>query len=55
MVNVSAHNTIDAQRHVGESYHMGVNGAHNTIGENVDAYNTVWVLSCQEGCRVLFL
>ena len=34
---------------------MGVNGAHNTVGENVDAYNTAWVLSCQEGRRVLFL
>ena len=22
---------------------MGVNGAHNTVGENVGAYNTVWV------------
>ena len=32
---------------------MGVNGAHNTVGENVGAYNTVWVLSCQEGHRVL--
>ena len=32
---------------------MGVNGAHNTIGENVGAYNTAWVLSCQEGRRVL--
>ena len=34
---------------------MGVNGTHNTIGENVSAYNTAWVLSCQGGCRVLFL
>ena len=41
-----AHNTVDAQRHVGEPYHMGVNGAHSTVGENVDAYNTAWVLSC---------
>ena len=34
---------------------MGVNDAHNTIGENVGAYNTAWVLSCQGGRRVLFL
>ena len=25
----------------GEPYRMGVNGAHNTIGENVGAYNNV--------------
>ena len=52
-VKAGAHNTVDAQRHVGEPYRMGVNGAHNTIGENVGAYNTAWVLSCQEGHRVL--
>ena len=40
-VNAGAHNTVDAQRHVGEPYRMGVNGAHNTIGENVGAYNTI--------------
>ena len=34
---------------------MGVIGAHNTVGENVGAYNTTWVLLCQEGRRVLFL
>ena len=34
---------------------MGVNGAYNTVGENVSAYNTAWVLSCQGGHRVLFL
>ena len=33
---------------------MRVNGTHNTVGENVDAYNTVWVLTCQGGRRVLF-
>ena len=32
---------------------MGVNGAHNTVGENVSAYNTAWILLCQEGRRVL--
>ena len=56
-VNADAHSTIDAQRHmVGALPYlssMGVNGAHNTIGENVAAYNTAWVLSCQEGRRVL--
>ena len=34
-VNVGVHNTVDAQRHVGEPYRMGVNGAHNTIGEKL--------------------
>ena len=33
---------------------MGVNGAYNTVGENVSAYNTAWVLSCQGGRRVLY-
>ena len=45
------------QRHVGGALPylagMGVDGAHNTVGENVGAYNTAWVLSCQEGRRVL--
>ena len=54
-VNAGAHNTVDAQRHVRESYRMGVNDAHNIVGENVGAYNTAWVLSCQGGRRVLFL
>ena len=31
MVNAGAHNTVNAQRHVGEPYRMGVNGAHNTV------------------------
>ena len=43
MINPDAHNTIDAQRHVGEPYRMGVNGTHNTVGENVGAYNTICV------------
>ena len=34
---------------------MRVNGAHNTVGENVGSYNTAWVLLCQGGRRVLFL
>ena len=54
-VNAGAHNTVDAQRHVGEPYRMGVNGAHNTVGENVGAYNTAWALLRQGDCRVLFL
>ena len=37
MVKVGAHNTVDAQRHVGEPYHVchgvGVDGAHNTVGK----------------------
>ena len=45
------------QRHMGGALPylsgMGVDGAHNTVGENVGAYNTAWVLSCQEGHRVL--
>ena len=46
MVNAGAYNTVDAQGHVGEPYRMGVNGAQNTVGENIGAYNTAWVLSC---------
>ena len=45
------------QRHVRKalpySTGMRVDDTHNTIGENVGAYNTAWVLSCQEGHRVL--
>ena len=56
-VNAGAHNTVDAQRHVGGALlcfsGMGVDGAHNTIGENVGAYNTASVLSCQGGHRGL--
>ena len=48
-VNTGAHNTVDAQRHVGGALSylsgMGVDGAHNTVGENIDAYNTASVLS----------
>ena len=33
MVNAGAHNTVDAQRHVGGPYCMGVYGAHNTVGK----------------------
>ena len=58
MVNVGAHNTVDAQRHVGGALSylsgMGVDGAYNTVGENVGAHNTAWVLSCQGGRGVLF-
>ena len=50
-----AHNTVDAQRHLGEPCRMGVNGAHNTVGENIGAYNTAWVLLCQGSRRALFL
>ena len=36
-VNDGAHNTVDAQRHVGGTFPclsgMGVEGAHNTVGE----------------------
>ena len=42
-VNVGAHNTVDAQRHVEEPYRMGVNGAHNTIGK-MSAPTTLFVL-----------
>ena len=49
-VNASAHNTIDAsEAHGGALPYlsgMGVDGAHNTVGENVGAYNTAWVLLC---------
>ena len=49
-VNVGAHNTVDAQRHVGEPYRRGVNGTHNTVGENVSAYNTICVREAIEYC-----
>ena len=45
MANVGAHNAVDAQRHVGEPYRMGVNGAHNTIGE-ISAPTTLFGLCC---------
>ena len=58
MANDGAHNTVDAQRHVGGFYHvlpgMGIDGAHNTIGQNVGAHNTSWVLTCLKGCRAPF-
>ena len=35
-VNADAHNTVDAQRHVGGGAHrMGVNGAYNTVGKKL--------------------
>ena len=34
----------------GGPYRMGVNGAHNTIEENVSAYNTVCVRAVAEYC-----
>ena len=50
MVDDDAHNTVDVQRHVGGALPclsgMRVDGAHNTVTENVSAYNTAWVLSC---------
>ena len=50
MVNTGVHNTVDAQKHVGEPYRMGVNGAYNTVGENVGAYNAVCVREVAEYC-----
>ena len=46
--NSSAHNTVDAQGHVGGPYRMGVNGAHNTIEGNVGAYNIACVRAVVE-------
>ena len=50
MVNAVVHNSVDASEARGGALPylsgMGVYGAHNTVGENVGAYNTVWVLSC---------
>ena len=57
MVNADAHNIVDASEARGGALlylsGMGVDGAHNTIGENVDAHNTACVLSCQGSHRVL--
>ena len=43
-VNAGAHNTVDASEAHGGALPflsgMGVDGAHNTIMENVSAYNT---------------
>ena len=48
---MSAPTTLSMPRGMwGASYRMGV-----IVGENVGAYNTPWVLSCQGGRRVLFL
>ena len=33
---------------------MANDGAHNTVGQNVGAHNTAWVLICLEGCRAPF-
>ena len=47
-VNASAHNTVDAIEARGGALpylsSMGVDGAHNTVGENVSAYNIALVL-----------
>ena len=44
MVNTGAHNTVDASEACGGALPylsgMGVDGAYNTVGENVGAYNT---------------
>ena len=44
MVNAGTHNTVDAsEAHGGALSYlsgMGVDDAHNTVGENVGAYNT---------------
>ena len=56
---VGTHNTVDASEARGGALPylsgMRVDGANNTVEENVGTYNTAWVLSCQRGCRVLFL
>ena len=50
MVNAGAHNTVDALEARGGALPylsgMGVDDAHNTVGENVGAYNTAQVRSC---------
>ena len=49
MVYTGAHNTVDVQRHVGEPYRMGVNGAHNTVGK-MSAPTTLCVREVAEYC-----
>ena len=57
MVNAGAHNTVDASEARGGSltvfvwYGSCLRPQH--CRENVGAYNNAWVLSCQEGRRVL--
>ena len=57
-VNTGAHNTVDASEARGRALPYlsgrGVDGAHNTVGENVSTYNTASVLPCHAGRRVLF-
>ena len=57
MVKTGAHNTIDGLEARGGAlpYLLGtrVDGAHNTVGENVGAYNTASILPCQVGHRIL--
>ena len=47
-VNAGAHNTVDAQRHVGVSScssGMGIDGAHNTVdAQGMWGILTVWEL-----------
>ena len=50
MVNPSAHNTINAKRHVGGLTVWELIGAYNTVEGNVDAYNTVCVRVVAEYC-----
>ena len=50
MVNSGAHNTIDAQRHVGGLTVWEFNGAYDTVEGNVGAYNTVCVRVVAEYC-----
>ena len=54
---VGAHNTIDSQMHVAGSIVFFWYGKCRRLPYyrlNVDAYNTVCVLTCLEGCKVPF-
>jgi len=56
-VNADAHNTVDAQRHMGGALPclpgMRVDGAHNTVTENVGAYILLGFCRARRGHRVL--
>ena len=54
---VDVHNTVYVRRlwqALPCSPGMANDGAHNTVRQNVGAYNTAWALICLEGCKALF-
>ena len=48
--NSGAHNTVDAQRHMGGALPYGSQWRPQYCRENIDAYNTVYVREVAEYC-----